>query len=177
MEPARTPKVGDVDGSHSPPSFLCAEQEKKKSGWAARDEHPSTSPASLQITPSTDRAAVRLPRVVFQDLTFANLSFCFSMVRAGVREPALEGLVHDVDAQLSPGTLHVLHPGSCGGDGAAGSVRSPSCARCARPAFAIFPRTPRVFLQACKEPSWGQSQGAWTSRWRVRAGHTPSYGC
>ena len=50
------------------------------------------------------------------------------MVRAGVREPALEGLVHDVDAQLSPGALHVLHPGSCGGDGAAGSVRSPSCA-------------------------------------------------
>jgi len=84
------------------------------------------------------------------------------MVRAGVREPALEGLVHDVDAQLSPGALHVLHPGSCGGDGAAGSVRSPSCARCARPAFAIFSRTPRVFLQACKEPSWGQSQGAWS---------------
>ena len=56
--------------------------------------------------------------------------------------------MHDVDAQLSPGALHVLHPGSCGGDGAAGSVRSPSCARCARPAFAICStrRTPRVFL-------------------------------
>ena len=140
-------------------------QEKLNGRWATRDEDPSTSPASLHITPSMECAAVRLPRVVFQDSTFANLSFCFSMVRAGMREPALERLVHAVDALLSPGALHALNPGSCGGDGTAGRVRSPSCAQCARPAFAIFSRTPRVFLQACKEPSWGQSEGTWTSRW------------
>ena len=60
------------------------------------------------------------------------------------------GLVHDVKARLSPRGLHVLHPGSCDGDGAAGSVRSPSCARRARPAFAIFSRTPRVFYRRAR---------------------------